>query len=563
MKKQKEDVFVSIPVKDIVSESNRKIGGMGNIDILAEDIKQNGLTNPPTVVETEDGKYQVVAGRRRIEAVRQLKWKEVTVKLISGNEERLVSIALSENVNRMEMHPLDEAEYFKKLLDNGTDINEIAATFDRTIAGIQHRIRLCDLIEGIKAMFREEKIPLTGAALLASLPAEDQEKFLKKYGEKKVEKYEVSSFIHSVQHCPLGDIADKECAKCKKRTNNTIPGLFDDDFAYLEDVCFDEECYGKKWRALIAGLITKHDDFDKTDFNIILDSSIPKFLPKKTETINLGESSFTVLPTGKYTWNETKKKAKSKTAWVVEKKYQAKEISVKGVAYEEYKKPNYNSYQAPSNPVQEYLIDQVLDIPPESQKAVAAKVKEKYPWAGDLKRVIKGKLIMALISKRLQEESRENLVAIFIRDLCEGTDDDGNILDFEDEEEQKIFNVLFGSDGITKFEEIPQEPLAEKLIMFIIATGIRMNDLPDIDSPEHRWETIEKSLKWKFLQVTKEEYIGMYRELLSAAIKEVQGEEPAQEETPPDEPSEDESEPEIDMGEDPPEESEGENADEE
>jgi ParB-like chromosome segregation protein Spo0J len=71
--KKREETFTAVPVGKIVSESNRKHGGIGNIEILAESIKAEGLINPPTVVANEDGTYLVIAGRRRVEAVRQLK----------------------------------------------------------------------------------------------------------------------------------------------------------------------------------------------------------------------------------------------------------------------------------------------------------------------------------------------------------------------------------------------------------------------------------------------------------------------------------------------------------
>jgi ParB/RepB/Spo0J family partition protein len=109
--KKKEETFTTIPVGKIVSESNRKHGGMGNIEILSESIKADGLINPPTVVANGDGTYRVIAGRRRVEAVRQLKWKEVQSRIVDGADAyRLESIGLAENVNRQEMHPLDEAE---------------------------------------------------------------------------------------------------------------------------------------------------------------------------------------------------------------------------------------------------------------------------------------------------------------------------------------------------------------------------------------------------------------------------------------------------------------------
>jgi hypothetical protein len=47
--------YIEVPVDKVISESNRKHGGTGNIDILAESIKQYGLRTPPEVVEAETG----------------------------------------------------------------------------------------------------------------------------------------------------------------------------------------------------------------------------------------------------------------------------------------------------------------------------------------------------------------------------------------------------------------------------------------------------------------------------------------------------------------------------
>ena len=134
--KKTEETFTGIPVGKIVSESNRKHGGMGNIEVLAESIKADGLINPPTVVAGEDGTYRVIAGRRRVEAVRHLKWKEVQAHVIEeADADRLEAIGLAENVNRQETHPLDEAETFKKLLEKGVAAEDIAAYYDRTVMG--------------------------------------------------------------------------------------------------------------------------------------------------------------------------------------------------------------------------------------------------------------------------------------------------------------------------------------------------------------------------------------------------------------------------------------------
>jgi ParB/RepB/Spo0J family partition protein len=483
MKKGQEETFTTIPVSKIVSESNRKYGGMGNIEVLAGSIKAEGLINPPTVVTNEDGTYRIVTGRRRVEAVRLLKWKEVPVRIIDEADiGRIESIGLAENVNRKEMHPLDEAEYFKKLLDTGTDIKDIAAKYDRSISGIHHRVRLCNLQDELKEMFREDKIKLSGAALLASLPAKDQTKFAKKYGDKSsIGNWDISGFIHQVQHCVITWIADKQCAKCKNRTHNTDPGLFE-DFDGLKDVCFDQDCYAGKWKKLIWGLIAKQDTVLRTENSIILDKEIPQFLPKKTETITLGEVAYKLLPHQEYNWHETTKKAKKSTAWLVTTPYASINVNIQRVEYEAFEQPVYGNYSAPSDPVKDFLIDQVTGVTIEDQKGVAEKVKAKYGQSWQFKDEVKSTVLNTIILRRLTMKSRENMAAIYLEDKYSSRDEHtGEYKEFDDDFDRYVFNVICGPDGIAKVSDIPAEPLVQKVFLFLTATRFRMNDLPDLD----------------------------------------------------------------------------------
>jgi ParB/RepB/Spo0J family partition protein len=537
--KKSEETFATVPVGKIVSESNRKHGGIGNIEILAESIKAEGHINPPTVIANEDGTYRVIAGRRRVEAVRQLKWKEVQVRVIDeADADRLESIGLAENVNRQEMHPLDEAEIFRKLLDKGTDIKDIAAYYDRTVAGIQHRARLMELSDELKEMFREGKIKLTGAALLASLPPEDQAKFAKKYEKKdSIGNWDISDFINQAQRCVIAWIADKQCEKCKNRTHNAEPGLFE-EFGGLKDVCFDQDCYAGKWKKLIERLIAQADDIVRTENNIILGSNIPNFLPMKTKTLAVGEAEYELLAHKKFSWKETSKKAKKNTAWLVTAPYGSTEAAVKRVEYEaveQVKQSAYGYHSAAYDPVKDFLIDQVSDIAVEDQQAAAESVRAKYRNSWRLNEEVASTLLSAIVSRRLKMENRENMVAAYLEDKYSNYDDTtGERIEFDDDFNREVFTVIFGPDGITRISDIPEEPLSKKLFLFLTATGFRTSDLPKLNASDEQWEEDEKSLFWKFAQMTREEYIIMYREFLSAAVRDALPE-PAREEAAPEE----------------------------
>ena len=542
-----EAITIKVPVNKVVSSTDRKYGGEGNIETLAQSIKKHGLIHPLAVKENQEAKgtYRVIAGRRRYEAVKFLGYKTVEVTVYPEKADE-AAIALAENVNREDMHPLDEAETFKSQLDAGKPVEEIARYYNRSVSGIHQRVRLTGLADEIKMMFRDGKINLSGAALIASLPVEDQEKFHKKHGEKGVNHWDISEFIRKAQRLTLGMIADTKCGKCKNRTYNTAPGLFDDEYSDLKDVCFDEECYAEKWRALIAKLIAKQQgDTEKkiigdTERNIILEQNIPKFLPKKTEAIMVSGEEYTLLSHNKYTWKETDKKGKTKTAWLVSAPYPDYKVTVSRVAYKEYERPTYGSYNsAPADPVKEFMIDQLPDIQPEDRKAVAEKVQTKFNYPSNLAWKIKNTILGDIIERRLQEGSPENLAACYLIDNFSGVDKTGKWHEVDPDLED-VFATIFGPDGITKYSEIPMDNFVQKIFLFFIIarSDSFKRDMPDLNDSEAQWAEAEASLFWKFAGLTRKEYTQMYRAYLSKAIED----NPEPEEPPAIEPAADEFE---------------------
>jgi ParB family chromosome partitioning protein len=226
----------------------------GDIDSLAESIRNVGLINPIQVVFEKPGFFGLIAGRRRLEAVKKLRWEVIPAFVADANDEGAVNeITLAENVNRLEMHPLDEAAEFRKLLDAGVAITEVAKRYDRSVSGIYQRARLSHLMDEIKDWFRSGKITLSMAAVLSTLNEEQQRQF---YTERKkltsTSAYHINEFLYKIQHCQLrAYIMDQKCETCKTRTYHTDPQLFEDYKAYA-DVCFNEPCWMKHWETFIA-----------------------------------------------------------------------------------------------------------------------------------------------------------------------------------------------------------------------------------------------------------------------------------------------------------------------
>lgn len=88
----------------------------GNIQELADDIKQNGLINPPVVMQEVDNTYTLLAGERRIRALKLLGYKQIEVRTWKSlNDEEKLNIEISENEARKDFSKSERMEYALRL----------------------------------------------------------------------------------------------------------------------------------------------------------------------------------------------------------------------------------------------------------------------------------------------------------------------------------------------------------------------------------------------------------------------------------------------------------------
>jgi len=271
-----------VAVENIIAESNRQNGGEGDIRLLADDMAAVGLINSITLKRLKAGDpaypketsadgdnvyYKVVAGRRRYAAANLLGWTEIPSRVFEEGEEGLAdAVAASENVNRLAMHPLDEAEIFRRLIERGESVESLTKRYDRSKAAIWQRVQLLDLSDGVKQLFRDGKISLHAAAMLKSLDAKQQEAFVAKckkrikgWGNSEFDDDDVEDFVGEIYNNRLYKcVAGDACKNCKKRTFYSDKTLFP-ELAVSGDNCLDNDCYKEKWRELLARRINSID----------------------------------------------------------------------------------------------------------------------------------------------------------------------------------------------------------------------------------------------------------------------------------------------------------------
>lgn len=156
----------SLPLTQLVpSKDNVRRTGTKAVESLIASIAAVGLINPLTVKAVAEGKYEVVAGAKRLAALKALAKKRKlfetqTVPCTIIEAEGATEISLAENVVREAMHPADEFEAFKKLAEDGQGIEDIAARFGTTPTVVKQRLKLAAVNPKLVKIYRDDGMTL-------------------------------------------------------------------------------------------------------------------------------------------------------------------------------------------------------------------------------------------------------------------------------------------------------------------------------------------------------------------------------------------------------------------
>lgn len=141
---------------------------------LADSIKQFGVIQP-LVVQKKDKYYKIIAGERRWRAAKIAGVKEVPVIIKDYSDEEVMEIALIENIQREDLNPIEEAQAYKRLLQEyNLKQDEIAEKLSKSRTAITNSMRLLKLADEVQQMVIDEMI--TSGHARALLAIEDKEK---------------------------------------------------------------------------------------------------------------------------------------------------------------------------------------------------------------------------------------------------------------------------------------------------------------------------------------------------------------------------------------------------
>jgi len=149
------------------SEQPRTRFSENNLEELTQSIRANGVVQP-IIVRRKGGNYEIIAGERRWRASQRAGLQKIPVILREVTDEKLLELALIENIQRQELNPIEEARAYKKLVEKlGLTQEIIAERVGKNRTVITTAMRLLKLPKDIQELVEEEKISAGhGRALL-------------------------------------------------------------------------------------------------------------------------------------------------------------------------------------------------------------------------------------------------------------------------------------------------------------------------------------------------------------------------------------------------------------
>jgi ParB family chromosome partitioning protein len=233
---------------------------------LAESIRSQGILSPLLVRPIADHRFEIVAGARRYRAALLAEAETVPVRIVPLTDAQALEAQLIENLQRRDVHPLEEAQGFRALLmleEPKYSIEQIAAKTGKSPAYCLQRVKLTELAAAVTEAFAKDEIGIGHALLLAKLQPAEQEQALAACYQEQYSSGKPKRILLPVRHLKewieqnilliLKDApfsksdatlnpAAGSCDDCPKRTGaNAL--LFAD---IAQDACTDPACYQAK-----------------------------------------------------------------------------------------------------------------------------------------------------------------------------------------------------------------------------------------------------------------------------------------------------------------------------
>ena len=163
-----------VSISDLLPNKNqpRKIFDEVNLEDLTNSIKERGMIQPIIVRNSNNdkSKFEIIAGERRWLAAQRAGMHNVPVVVTDADDLKSLEFAIVENVQRHDLNPLEEAQGYKKLIDEfGYDQEKVSKFIGKSRSHITNSLRLLTLPEDVIKLIETQKLTAGHAKILVGL----------------------------------------------------------------------------------------------------------------------------------------------------------------------------------------------------------------------------------------------------------------------------------------------------------------------------------------------------------------------------------------------------------
>ena len=271
--------LIDIRLIDESKMNPRKSFDEGSLKELSESISKQGVLQPITVRVFKDKKlllpkelsketcYEIICGARRYKASMLAELKTVPCIIRDMTDEEAFDAMITENLQRKDVAPMDEARAFTELHKRGDSFEELAARFGKSTQFIRLRIKLNDLIPEFSEMLEKKELQVSHAMELCKLDSEEQQEICTGRYREGVSSYYAWNNISSSElkekinqrfnKLDMEDFDKTDCAGCEFNSKNKN-SLFNEleEATCTHIVCFQDKVFNHQ----VEVAISKYND---------------------------------------------------------------------------------------------------------------------------------------------------------------------------------------------------------------------------------------------------------------------------------------------------------------
>ena len=173
--------ILRIPLEQILPnpKNPRRDFNETSLQELASSLKQFDIVQPLTVSKTNDGKYQLVAGERRLRAAKMAGLKDVPAYVRQSNDRELLELALLENLQREDLNAIEIALSYKRMMDELNYTQEqVSERMGKERSTVTNYIRLLKLPPDIQVAVRSGDLSMGHARAIINIDTIDKQLYL-------------------------------------------------------------------------------------------------------------------------------------------------------------------------------------------------------------------------------------------------------------------------------------------------------------------------------------------------------------------------------------------------